>query len=93
MEADHFEKLRDLFLAQMDAAELAALRITRQRDQVGALREWAVALGKGDEFDRLKPKDVGAVLAATIEAAEGITRHVVDADHAMRNALDQAVKS
>ena len=80
------------FLAQTDACELALQRITRHRDQVKVLRKFAVACGRESAFDRLKPSQVGSLLAKAKVAAEGITRHIVAFNSAMSAELDKVVK-
>jgi predicted Zn-dependent protease len=83
---------RDAFLAQLDAAELAAQQITRHRDPVRALRQWATDIGKADHFDKLSPTQIGTLIATAFEASDAIGAEVVRLDHVMRDVLAEAGK-
>jgi|ERR1700722_11371883 hypothetical protein len=79
-------------LARHELCAHALQEITLQQEPISrALRPWAIALGRGAAFDKLKPVDVGQLLAKALKAAEGIGHHLVEMDHAMADALE-AVK-
>jgi hypothetical protein len=78
-------------LAREDIASRHLEKLMRRQNQVEVLAEWAsAAFGKdaARAFNRLRPAQVGKLLAAAVKAAEGANFHICAADSAMRAAIE-----